>query len=286
MNTDVKSAGRILDMLEMFAGTSDAMGVSRVAEKLGIPKSSAQGLLATLTGRGYLARNGVEYLLPTELRGGWVGGARARLLLLAAPILKQMSEQSGESAFLSVLVGDKIQYLAKEISPHDVRYDASLAHTRPAYCTGSGLVLMGQLNPEVMKALLARAKFTAFTRFTVTGRQAILRWVERTRRDGYAITHGGYIVGGSGVAAPVFGPTGKAVAAVALGGPTTRFRKDRKRLIEIVVGHAAALSDRLSGVVSDEPLKPVKRRSKGAKKNSNERPKKHSKKHAKKHPKR
>ncbi len=251
MNTDVKSAGRILDMLEMFAATTETMGVSRVAEKLGVPKSSAQGLLATLAGRGYLARVGVEYTLPKELRSGsWVGGARARLLLLAAPVLKQMVQKSGESAFLAVLVADEIQYLAKELATDEILYDASLALRRPVYCTGSGIVMLAHHSPEAAKEVLARVKLTAFTRGTIVDRDAILRWIKRAKRDGFAVTHGGYIAGASGIAAPVFGPTGEAIAAVAVGGPTVRIRKQQKRLIEIVVTQATALSSRLSGLAS------------------------------------
>ncbi len=248
MNTDVKSAGRILDMLEIFASTTETMGVSRVAEKLDIPKSSAQALLATLAGRGYLAKVGVEYVLPAELRGGsWVGGARARLLFLAAPALKALSEQTGESAFLAVMTNDEVQDLAKVVSTNDIRYDASLAHRRPLYCTGCGLVMLAQQKPSLAKAVLSRLKLKAFTPNTVTDRDALLRRIERAQREGFAENHCGYTDGGSGIAAPLFGPTGEVIAALSIGGPTARIKKQRKRLIDVVVGESTALSRRLSG---------------------------------------
>lgn len=248
MNMDLKSAGRVLDMMEMLAATVESMGVSRVAEKLGMPKSSAQGLLATLTDRGYLARVGRGYAVPAALRGAsWAGGTRARLLLLATPVLKQMSKEGGESAYLAVLVDDEIQYLAKELSADDVRYDASLAHKRPVYCTGSGIAILSQKSPEVARAVLSRVQPKAFTPHTVTDRDALLRWITRAKRDGFAVSHDRYIVGGSGIAAPVLGPAGDVLAAVAVGGSTTRLKEHKKHLIEIVVEHAAALSRRLSG---------------------------------------
>ncbi|MES2956708.1 MAG: IclR family transcriptional regulator, partial [Pseudomonadota bacterium] len=218
---DVKSPGRILDMLEVFAASPEAMGLSQVAKRMGIPKSSAQELLATLTGRGYLARVGVEYSLPAELRSaGWIGSARARLLLLASPVLKQLSQETEQSAFLAALVEDEVQYLAKELTPHEIRYDASLALRRPVYCTASGIVLLAQQGPGVAEAVLARVKRTAITPNTITDRDALLRWIKRARRDGFTASHGGYIVGGSGIAAPVFGPTGGVIAALAIGGST------------------------------------------------------------------
>ncbi len=248
MNTDLKSAGRILDMMEMLAAAEEKMGVMRVAEKLGMPKSIAQGLLATLTDRGYVARVDGDYVLPAALRGvGWAGSTRARLLLLAAPILRQMTQESGESAYVAVLVDDQIQYLAKELSADDVRYDASLAHKRPVYCTATGIAILAHQSQDTTKAILSRVKIKAFTPDTITDRAALLRWIKRTKRDGFAAIHGGYTVGGSAIAAPVFGPTGEAVAAVAIGGSTPRLKSNPKRLRAIVVGHAAALSRRLSG---------------------------------------
>jgi IclR family transcriptional regulator, pca regulon regulatory protein len=241
MTTDLKSAGRILDMMEMLAATTETVGLSRVAETLGLPKSSAQGLLATLIDRGYLARVGLGYAVPAALRSAtWADATRARLLLLAAPALQQMSKESGESAYLAVLVDDEIQYLARELSSDDVRYDASLAHRRPVYCTASGIVILAQQRPEGAKALLSRVKRKAFTPHTVTDPDALLRWMQRAKRDGY-------LMGGSGIAAPVFGPAGDVLAAVAVGGPTARLKEHKKRLIEIVVEQAGALSRRLSG---------------------------------------
>src|SRR4051794_22701981 len=81
VQSEVKSAARVLDVLELFSAGQDPLSVTDVARKLGIPKSSTQGLLTTLVGRGYLARDGTAYLLPPELRDGrYVGGIRARLM--------------------------------------------------------------------------------------------------------------------------------------------------------------------------------------------------------------
>jgi DNA-binding IclR family transcriptional regulator len=270
MDMDVKSADRILDMLEMFAATGKTMGVSHVAEKLHMQKNSTQVLLAKLADRGYLAQVGGEYVLPAELRkGSWSSNAQTRLVLLATPILRQMVQQGGESAFLTMRVGDEVQYVAKEISADEVRYDASLAHRKPIYCTSGGIVFLAQQSPAVVEAILSRVHIEAYTRDTITDRKAILRWIKRTQRDGFAETHGGFMDGLSGFAAPVFGPTG-VVAAIGLGGPTPRIKRHRKRLIEMVVGQAAALSRRLSGFAAEaaggEPqetpkTKPGRRRS-------------------------
>lgn len=248
MHGTVKSAARVLDLLELFSGSTSALGVSEVARRLDIPKSSAQGLLGTLVSRGYLARDSVRYFLPPALRdGGWVDGLRARLLSLATPLLQRMAQKSGESAFLGAMCGHEIQYLAKALSPHEVRYDASLSNLRPAYCTSMGIVILAHKDPAEAANILAATEIRPMTPNTVTDRDAIARMIERARRNGYAEIKDANVLGASGVAAPVLGPRGDVVAALSLGAPTSRYVKTRNRLIEIVVSEAAALSRQVSG---------------------------------------
>jgi DNA-binding IclR family transcriptional regulator len=248
MNADVKSAARVLDVLELFATADDPLGVTQVARSLEIPKSSAQGLLVTLARRGYLTRLDVGYVLPPELRnGGWVGGARARLLALARPVLERMSRQSGESAFLGVLAGNQIRYLAKSLSSHEVRYDASLSQARPVYCTSIGIVMLAHQGEKDARNLLARTVLRAVTPHTVTDRDAIHAMLDRARRQGYAELQDANVMGASGVSAPVFGPGGEVIAGISIGAPTTRYKQMRRQLIGIVVEEVAALSKRMSG---------------------------------------
>jgi IclR family pca regulon transcriptional regulator len=243
MNSQVKSAARVLDVLELFAANQGPLGVTDVARKLGIPKSSAQGLLTTLASRGYLARQATAYFLPPDLRnGGWVGGIRARLIALAEPVLKRIARESGESAFLGVLVGNEIQYLTKAVSQHEVRYDASLSQLRPVYCTSIGIAILAHLDPTVASGILRRTRLTKVTPNTITDRETIDRMLDRARQVGFAEVKDSNILGASGVAAPVFGPAGEVLAGLSIGAPTSRYAKARKQLAGIVVTEAAAIS--------------------------------------------
>jgi IclR family acetate operon transcriptional repressor len=243
----VKSAARVLDVLELFATIEGTLGVTEVARKIGIPKSSAQGLLTTLASRGYLAKHDSTYFLPPELRdGGWIGGFRARLISVAEPVLEEIAEESGESAFLGALSGNEVQYLAKVISHNEVRYDASLNQLRPIYCTSIGLAILAHMDEPVAVGVLQRIKLVKVTPNTVTDRQAIDRILDRARQLGFAEVKDANILGASGVAAPIFGPRGDVVAALSIGAPSTRYAKARRSLAEIVVTRAAAISRRLS----------------------------------------
>jgi DNA-binding IclR family transcriptional regulator len=190
---------------------------------------------------------------PAELRSGsWDGGARARLILLASPSLRQLRQKSEESAYLAVLAGDEIQYLSKELSVREVRYDGSLALRRPVYCTASGLVMLAAAGVDAARSVLSRVERIPHTPHTVTDLDDLMKCIGRIRRTGYAATYDGYIMGAAGVAAPVYGAAGEVVAALALGGPSSRFKAHRRKLARAVILQAEELSRRLSGVSTDD----------------------------------
>lgn len=254
MNSEVKSAARVLDVLELFSVGHEPLSVTDVARRLGIPKSSTQGLLTTLAGRSYLTREGSAYILPPELRdGGYVGGIRGRLVSRAEPVLRRMADDSKESAFLAVLAGREIQYLAKALSPHEVRYDASLTTLRPVYCTSSGIVILAHLDPAVAARILDRTKFVKITPNTVTHRETIDRLLQRARRSGLAEVRDANVMGASGISAPVFGSRGEVLGALSIGAPTARFEQVRKRMADIVVSEARALSELAVASTEDRP---------------------------------
>lgn len=256
MNDSVKSATRVLDLLELFTVLAEPMGVSGVAKRLEIPKSSAQALLLTLVGRGYLTRQGDGYALPAALRGGWVGGIRSRLLGITTPVMKRMAEESGESAFVGMMTGGgKIQYMAKAVSPKEVRYDASLAHLRPVYCTSMGLVILAHMHDQEVGRWLKPSLLVPVTARTETDPEKIKQILRRARKDGYVEVRGANVEGASGVSAPIFGPGGDVVAGLNLGAPSSRYENTRRDLIRIVCREAGFVTSSLrAGVAASATL--------------------------------
>jgi len=245
MNGPVKSAARVLDILEFFCTIDEPIGVTELALRLDIPKSSAQALLLTLARRGYLTRDDSLYRMPEEIKPLWDGGARVRLLGIAEPQMQAMVDETGESAFLGVLTSTlKVQYLAKVSSPNAIRYDASLAPLRPAHCTSIGLAILAY-SPRYP---FDREILQAFTPHTVVDPEELRRILEAARKAGFAEVRDGHVEGASGVSAPIFGRDGKAIAAVNIGAPTWRYDRNRSHLITVVQDAAARLSTELGAV--------------------------------------
>jgi IclR family acetate operon transcriptional repressor len=225
MNTAVKSAVRVLDVLELLSLVPEPLGLSDLARSLDIPKSSASALLETLRSRGYVVREGAGYRLAEPLRsGGWVGGEFAHLVRISRPVLETAVAGTGETAFLGVMTPNRtVRYIDKVVSPKEVRYDGGLSHERPAYCTSVGQVLLAAQPDAAIDEYLRAVRLRKVTPATVTDRDELRAVLRVVRERGYAESRDGHVEGASGVAAPVYAPNGRAIAGITLAAPSSRF---------------------------------------------------------------
>ncbi len=249
MNEEVKSAARVLEILEFLARAPEPVALKDVVEELGYPKSSTHGLLSTLVGLGYAIRHeGDRYAINEACRSGpgWVGGEEAKLTALAIPIMDKLRDYLGESVFLGVRMrnGD-VKHIAKSVSRQAIRYDADQKGAAPAYCTAMGRILLAFWRPDAVDEYLSTAPLLALTPHTITDRAALEGILANVRREGYAISDQEMVLGGTGVAAPVRNRAGQVVAVLNLGVVTARFDESRKRMISGVTAGARLLSTRL-----------------------------------------
>ncbi|WP_439577057.1 IclR family transcriptional regulator [Elioraea sp.] len=245
MRTDlVKSAARVLDLLELLAAAPGPARLSALAERMAIPKSSAFALLGTLVAKGYVEEERDGFRLAERLRDtGWVGGDTRRLVAIARPVMERTAELTGESVFLGMLTpAQEIRYVLKAVSGNPLRYDGALEQTRPAYCTSIGHVLLADLGERDLDDYLARTALVTWTDATPTDPAMIRSMIRATAARGYAHTVDSHVAGCAGVAAAIRGPDGHAVAGMAVIGPTWRFLPSRDAHARAVQAAAAEVS--------------------------------------------
>ena len=242
----VKSAERILDVLELLAlEQRRGLRLSEIAERLGLPKSSATMLLRTLEARCYATRGpDGRYRLPDLFleTPGWVGGQSAKLLHVARPVMTELVERTGETCFLGVLTPDlEVRVLHKVVSPREVRYDTDLRPLRPAYCTSIGRVQLAFLPGDRIHAYLAATPLERFTENTLTTPEELLEDLSSIRERGHAESVDAREIGASGVSAPVFGRNGEILAALNLSAVTQRFLQQQDTMRAAVTAAAEAI---------------------------------------------
>jgi len=245
MNSEVKSAGRILDLLEYLSLQREPVSLSQIVRDLTFPKSSAHSLVLTLIARGHLAQDEAgRYSLVEGSRHGFPFRPHEEELVAAArPHMESLRDQSGETVLLATMNAHcDIRRLFKCVSRQPLRYDVNMGSPITPYCTATGRILLAHASADVLDAYLAHERFLTYTRFTVANRADLLRILIKVRSDGYAVNNEEFITGSTGIAAPVRDKAGTVIAALNLGTLTSRFVGRQDVLILMVRETALQIS--------------------------------------------
>lgn len=249
MDNQVKSAARILELLELLGRATRPVSLKNVTDELGYPKSSAHMLMGTLVARGYAVRdeNDRFQLNPAHRNGpGWVTGPHAHLIEVATPVLGMLRDRSGETVMLGVLNRDlRLRTIATCVGKQAVRYDSPLSGSIPSYCTAMGRMMLAARPAREVDRYLAGERIIAHTPHTVIDKGMLKQMIVQAGQDGYAVSDQEMDIGGSGVAAPVTNASGKIIAALDVAAVSSRFHIDRDRIITEVCKHARMLSKNL-----------------------------------------
>lgn len=257
MRTNVKSAERILDLLELMAVLGRPIRLNDAARRLGIPKSSASGLFATLAAKGYVTSSAEGFSLVQQHHMGWVGGDYAHLARICRPIMIRLAADTGESAFLGIRTSDwNIQYIDKITSSKAVRYDVDLSFSRPAYGTSIGHVFLAEQSDEELDTFFSSQTIKQDTPYTVTDRDALMGMINRVRERGYAEVERTHAVDTAGVAAGIRGTGGRLIAGLSVIAPVERFAAIREHAIVAVMAAAAEASEIYRTRMSDPSPRP------------------------------
>ncbi len=229
---EVKSAARILDLLEMLSVVPGPMRLTDIARQMEMPKSSTVALLGTLSGRGYVQQRGEGYVIAERYRGGdWIAGECGLMRRVAQTVMGALAAQTGESCFLAIAAPDwHVQYVEKAVSNNPLRYDIALPLLRPAHATSVGRVILADQPDDVLLRYLTSARITKLTERTVTDPERLMSEVARVRADGYAAIANSSVMGASGVAAPIRGSGGTTIGALCVIAPTPRFDTAREHI--------------------------------------------------------
>jgi IclR family acetate operon transcriptional repressor len=225
------------------------IGVTDVAARVGIPKSTAARMLLALAKEGAVEQipGDTRYRLGPRL-GALATGARPtrRLVAIAHPYLVELAGQSGEATGLSVPEGPTMHYVDQVESPNPVQVRDWTGTRIPMHAVSSGQVFLAYFPPPAISRFLA-TPLERFTEHTITDASGLLARLREVRSKGYSWVREEYALGISSVAAPVADQDGEVVAAVHVHGPTYRFpaRGADDKVAAEVVETAAAVGARL-----------------------------------------
>jgi IclR family transcriptional regulator, acetate operon repressor len=245
--SSVQSIRRAFDVLGALA--SGPLGVTEVADRAGLPKSTAARLLATLAREGAVEQvpGDTSYRLGPRLATLAAGLTPARsLAAVAHPVLIELAAAAGEASGLSVPDGDLVHYIDQVDTPNPVSVRDWTGSRVPLHAVSSGQVLLAFRPPAALERFLEHP-LERFTPRTITDPDVLRDRLREVQRDGYAWVREEFDEGINSVAAPISDASGEVVAAVHLHGPSYRFPIDgaADAVAQRVVGAAARIATSL-----------------------------------------
>jgi DNA-binding IclR family transcriptional regulator len=241
----VKSATRVIEVLEYFRVAQQPRSMSQIASDLGYPQSSATVLLKTIVSLGYLnfdRRDRVYFPTPkVTALGEWIPRAlfgNGRVL----DALNDVHAATGEGVFLGTKNDIYLQYVKTRISLHALRFHIDEGTIRPITRSAAGLLLLSALPDDKVDNIVRRANIAITTQSERTTTADVMKRLHEIRAQGYAQAEDMPLKGGATLA--VLLPTlvqGQSVV-LALGGIAERVKANFKPYISALRAAAETVS--------------------------------------------
>ena len=225
---------RTLGLLELLSEQGQGVELAVLAERLNMPKSAAHRLLADLVRYGSVRqiREQGEYVLTTKLVSlGLSFLSKTGVVDVAQPLLDRLAEQTGELVRLSVVDGDRLTWVARaQGARQGLRYDPDMGSIARLSCSSSGWAWLSTLKDDDALALISKQGVGSAKEFgpnAPSSLKAVLKALQETRKQGFALTEETYTAGLNAIAAPV-GLVGQLpMGTISVAGPSSRLTRAR-----------------------------------------------------------
>ncbi len=235
----VKSAGRVLRILEFFDEIQRDARVAEVAERLAFPQSSTSILLNCLVELGYM-----DYLpesrsfLPSPrvtLLGTWLDKGPVRNGSLIR-MLEELSHKTGDTVIIAARNGIFAQYIHVLQARSAMRFHVPPGSRRLVVWSATGFSLLTACNDREIRGLCTRTNAEAALGIPRIDTNQVVENVGRTRRDGYFFSAGLVTPGAGSIAIPL--PEGidgwNRALAVAVSGPLQDMTRRRAEIVALL----------------------------------------------------
>ena len=244
---------RAVALLGAF-GRGEWVGLSALARRVGLPKSTAYRLLGMLERADIVQKRGALYALGMRLSEF---GSRVplceddALLELSVPHLVDLCGRAGETVHLAIPDRTDVFVAAKLHAPRAPTVPTSVGARLPAHCTALGKVLLAFSPREVLHRFLVRPRAIYTGRTLVEGR-VIEAELARVREERIAYDREELLTGLGCTAVPVLGERG-AMAAISLSGRSSTVGRHRAQLAATAEAISAALATKRPAPRSPTP---------------------------------
>ena len=242
----ITAVERTAAVLQAFGrAETPTLGVTEIAQDLGISKAVVHRILNSLRATGFIDVDPAtrRYLLgPTALDIGLAFLRHVDVRDLARPVLRELSEQTEETATLSIRSGWRRLYIDQVTPAREVKMTVALGRSFPLHAGSSSKSLLAFLPQHEIDEYFEVAELERLTDVTITDVARLRAELAEVRTHGFAVSWGERQAGAGSVAAPILDHNGYPVASMSLCGPVERFHEEAERAAELITEATRRLS--------------------------------------------
>ena len=247
-----QSVTRAIDILNLLAESSEAVGVREIARRLGLAPSNVQRLIKTLAKAGVLEQTEGTLRYKIGYRAFQIGSAFVGQNNLYSAVMPELYTLAGHhiTGFLGVRRNQNVVYLATVQSEGPVAITHRPGLQTHLHSTAMGKALLAEMSDDEIRALLGTLPLPRLTPRTKISLPQLLREIESIRRSGYATSDEENRQGFFSAGAVVRDMSGAAIAVISGAVPSRPMKdSDRLSIVRQVVEAAQNASSRLGAPV-------------------------------------
>jgi len=191
----------------MIAVSPKNPGISEIASKLSLAKSTTHGILAALEESGWVLRDPITrrytcgYAVKNLARAADI---RIPLVVKARPYLEKLAKELDEVVFLGICTGCQLLILDQVESSGELKITARPGTRLSVFAGSAGKIFLAHMDKEILEKLIYATPLPKFTAKSVTDPDQYIADLERIREAGVATDTGEYIFNLWCVSVPIF----------------------------------------------------------------------------------
>ncbi len=240
----VRGTFRILEELSK----NGALSLNEVTQRTALAKSTVFRILTTLNQLGYIVRDSARSYYISHALGDLVNAEAHTdaIRRTAMPHMVELRDLFGETVNLGQLELDKVTYVEVVPSEYALRLHERPGATVSVHASALGKAILAFSGEEFAAGMLRGRDLQALTSNTITDPEQLIAELKRIRERGYALDKGETSLLATCIAAPILNAQERAVAAISISGPSSRFNPRKgSPVVEKLIGAAAAIAQQL-----------------------------------------
>jgi len=242
----IQSVDRALSILTLFSSAKTHLGITEIANALGLTNSTIHGLVKTLNQNGFLEQDKESKKYSLGVRNFELGHfylSTSKVYQIGAAAVHRLVENTGLTARIAVRDGDFIVVLLT-VYPKAERFQYyQIGPKVPLYCTGMGKAILPWLQEEEINEYINNCSFKSYTPHTITDPLILVQSLKNAKTDRYVIDKEEMLKNTFCIASPVFNQSNRPVAALSLSSGAGLLEHDNfHKFVEELIHTAAEIS--------------------------------------------